>query len=149
MLSIRFSADSNVAQGYLRMYQDYFEFRTLPFENTPDPTFFFMNAQYKETLHLMVHAIIARKGLICVTGPVGCGETTLAVTLQENLPRGTEVISVPHPKITPTELIEYMGEALGIAQMPASHLQRIEALRNSLDKLNAAGKCCQIGRAHV
>lgn len=124
------------------MYKNYFEFRTLPFENTPNPTFFFMDAQYRETLHLMVHGIVSRKGLMCVTGPIGCGKTTLAVTLEENLPNGTLIIKPPHPNITPKELMEFIAAGLGLIQPFPVRLQLLEDIKARLIEHNEAGKRC-------
>jgi type II secretory pathway predicted ATPase ExeA len=124
------------------MYQDYFGLNKLPFENTPDPAFFFMGARYRETLALMIHSVISRKGLICITGSVGTGKTTLSRALIGHLPEGTKVISLVHPKAKPTELTSFVAHSLKLTQTPVSHLLLNELIREELIKIDDAGGRC-------
>jgi type II secretory pathway predicted ATPase ExeA/cell division protein FtsN len=124
------------------MYQDYFGLNTLPFENTPDPDFFFMGARYRETLALMIHSVISRKGLICITGSVGTGKTTLSRVLTSHLPEKTIVISLVHPKAKPAELTSFVAHSLKLKQTPDSPLLLNELIRDELIKTDEAGGRC-------
>ena len=124
------------------MYIDYFEFKTLPFRNTPDPAFFFMEAQYRETLEWMVHGVLSRKGLLCITGQIGCGKTMLSRVLKDHLPDETIITSVAHPKLTPKELTELVARSLGLQDLPDSQLKCIERIKDKLVQINEAGTHC-------
>jgi general secretion pathway protein A len=124
------------------MYIDYFELRTLPFRNTPDPAFFFMEAQYRETLEWMVQGVLSRKGLLCITGQIGCGKTMLSTVLKDHLPDETIITFVVHPKLTPKELTELVARSLGLQDLPDSQLECIERIRDKLVQINEAGTHC-------
>jgi type II secretory pathway predicted ATPase ExeA len=124
------------------MYQDYFGLNTLPFENTPDPAFFFMGARYRETLALMIHSVISRKGLICITGSVGTGKTTLSRVLVGHLPKDTIVISLIHPEAKPNEFISFVANGLKLTQTPDSPILLNELIRDELVKIDEAGGRC-------
>ncbi len=116
------------------MYQEYFNLNSLPFENSPDPEFFFMGHRYREILALMIHGVVSRKGLICITGPIGSGKTTLAAVLTGYLPADTLVINMTHSKASPDEMLAYLAQQLGVTQYPDSPLLQTETIRQELVK---------------
>jgi general secretion pathway protein A len=67
------------------MYADYWGLTTLPFENVPDPRFYFPSSQHEEGLHRMLYAVTQRKGAAMLTGEVGCGKTLLSREFLKNL----------------------------------------------------------------
>lgn len=60
------------------MYTDYWGLKSLPFENVPDPRFYFPSSQHEEGLHRLLYAVTQRKGAAMLTGEVGCGKTLLS-----------------------------------------------------------------------
>lgn len=133
------------------MYLNHFGLKQLPFENTPDPDCFFMGARYRETLALMKHGVIARKGLMCITGPIGSGKSTLAIVLTENLPEQSIVLNISHPGATPLELGYAVSEGLGLKNIPDSPLKMTDAIKAALIEKNRAGFYCVmiIDEAHL
>lgn len=57
------------------MYADHFGFRELPFNNTPDPRFFYSTPDHEEALASLIYAIKERKGFVLLTGEIGAGKT--------------------------------------------------------------------------
>ena len=51
------------------MYKEYWGLKELPFENLPDPTFFFRSAGHEEALMRLMYAVESRKGACMLTGP--------------------------------------------------------------------------------
>lgn len=120
------------------MYLEHFNLNSLPFENTPDPAFFFMGANYRETLAIMLHGVASHKGMLCVAGPPGTGKTTLAAVLVSHLPKDTLIIPVTHPKTTPDELARFVAQALKLDKIPGSTLMVHDAIHDALIKHDQA-----------
>jgi general secretion pathway protein A len=59
------------------MYNQFFALRENPFNVNPDPRFLFLNRQTQQALDGLTDGIIARKGLLLLSGEVGTGKTTL------------------------------------------------------------------------
>lgn len=60
------------------MYADFFGLRELPFNNTPDPRFFYATPDHDEALASLIYAVEARKGFVLLTGEVGAGKTMVS-----------------------------------------------------------------------
>ena len=101
------------------MYESYFHFDQLPFENTPDPTFFYGSEQHREALAALVYGVRQFKGFMLVTGDVGTGKTLLAQSLKHELDNTEEisktiVIQISNPWISHSELFQELAYRLGI-----------------------------------
>ena len=59
-------------------YEAHWGLAQLPFENVPDPKFYFPTAMHEEALHRMLYSIQTGKGALMLTGEVGCGKTLLS-----------------------------------------------------------------------
>ena len=59
-------------------YEAHWGLAQLPFENVPDPKFYFPTAMHEEALHRMLYGIQTGKGALMLTGEVGCGKTLLS-----------------------------------------------------------------------
>ena len=59
------------------MYAEYYGFRELPFNITPDPRFLYLNDCYQEALAALGYGIEGRKGFVSLIGEAGTGKTTL------------------------------------------------------------------------
>lgn len=60
------------------MYAGFFGLRELPFNNTPDPRFFFSTPEHEEALASLIYAVDARKGFVLLTGEIGAGKTLVS-----------------------------------------------------------------------
>jgi general secretion pathway protein A len=69
------------------MYLKYYALREEPFNLTPDPRFMHLAQPYRVALDAVAQAILRRKGMIVVSGPVGVGKTTLLHTTMQMLNR--------------------------------------------------------------
>src|SRR5438445_10409528 len=66
-------------------HEDYWRLKRAPFENVPDPRFYFPSPRHEGGLHRLLYGIEARKGAIMLTGEIGCGKTLLSRTLIQHL----------------------------------------------------------------
>jgi len=67
------------------MYLDYWQLQRKPFENTPDPDFFYFSPAHKDAFIRFKYALAENKGAILLTGDYGCGKTTLIRLLISDL----------------------------------------------------------------
>jgi len=79
------------AQWGTRVYGDFFGFRELPFNNTPDPRFFYSTPDHEEALASLIYAVKERKGFVLLTGDVGAGKTLVTRLMLRHF--GTKIAS--------------------------------------------------------
>lgn len=58
-------------------YLNYYNLKELPFENKPDPRFFYFSKEHKEALARMEYIITHKRQLSMITGEYGSGKTLL------------------------------------------------------------------------
>lgn len=96
------------------MYQEYYGFKEMPFNVTPDPKFLFLSPTHQEALAHLRYGIEEKKGFIVLTGEVGCGKTTLCRTLLNELEKNDcETILILNPRINEQQLIVNILRELG------------------------------------
>ena len=121
------------------MYQNHFSLAVMPFESTPDPAFIYLRDQYRDALAGMIHAVVARKALMVVAGPIGSGKTTLGQALTRYLPDKTQLIPIIHPMSDQGELITFLAHQLELPITAVPRLVLIENVRQRLLEIGASG----------
>ncbi|THJ23357.1 MAG: hypothetical protein CAF45_008155 [Nitrospira sp. CG24E] len=109
-------------------YRQYWGLRALPFDNVPDPRFYVPCTQHDTALRWLSHGIQTRKGMLLLTGDIGCGKTLLSRRLILGLPAdGYDVALVANPALSPSELLEEVLSqfGLGLGQSKAARLQTL------------------------
>jgi general secretion pathway protein A len=124
------------------MIESHWNLARRPFANTPDPAFAYRSPSFAEGFaRLLYDATDLRGGLSLVTGEIGCGKTMLAVALAEKLAGGQcDVIALPYPRVTPSQLLALLAQGLGLSQVPRGKLPLIEALGARLGELHRNGR---------
>jgi len=117
------------------LYESYWNLKEKPFENTPDPRFFYYSTQHEEALTRLTYAIHERKGAALLTGVFGCGKTLLAQALLEGLQRGSYRIAlIANPQLEYMEFLRAIATRLGATGLP---IKKTELLTDYLlDVLN-------------
>ncbi|MHB8835963.1 MAG: ExeA family protein [Candidatus Methylomirabilia bacterium] len=126
------------------MYLEHFGLRTLPFENVPDPAFFFDEGDYQRILRRLASAIASGRGLMVVAGPIGSGKTTLSQKLMSGLPESTVQLWLAEPPGTDRELFQLLLQRLGARFAWDSRVLALGILRDMLLKLHARGGQCLV-----
>jgi general secretion pathway protein A len=67
------------------MYEAYWQLSEPPFDNSPNPKFFYLSPDHEEALVRLVYTVRHRKGCGMLTGEYGCGKTTLSRALIQRL----------------------------------------------------------------
>ncbi|CAN5380876.1 AAA family ATPase [soil metagenome] len=124
------------------MIEEFWGLQRRAFANTPDPAFVFRSASFAEGFARLVYdATELRGGLSLITGEIGCGKTMLAQSLGDGLVGSAcDVITLPYPKVTPTQMLAAVARGIGIEPPPRGKLDIVIALRERLKKQHAAGR---------
>ena len=124
------------------MIEEFWELERRAFANTPDPDFVYRSPSFAEGFARLVYdATELRGGLSLITGEIGCGKTMLAQALGDGLVDSPcDVITLPYPKVTPTQMLATVARGIGIETPPRGKLDLIMALRERLGDQHAAGR---------
>jgi len=110
------------------MYEAYWGLKEKPFENTPDPRFFYYSSQHEESLYRLLYAVKEQKGAAMLTGIFGCGKTLLGRTILRELGKDIyRVAFLTNPQMDYIELIMAIANSLGATDLPT---KKTEVLTN-------------------
>src|ERR1043165_7468550 len=99
-------------------YTIYWELRAPPFDNVPDPRFYVPCSQHDVAHRWLSYGIQARKGMLLLTGDIGCGKTLLSRRLILGLPPAQyDVALVANPALSPSELLDAVLSQFGLDLM--------------------------------
>ncbi|MBI5015018.1 MAG: AAA family ATPase [Deltaproteobacteria bacterium] len=89
------------------MYEAYWALALPPFDNVPDPRFFYPSASHGECLARLSFATERRKGAALIVGSVGCGKTILSRQFLSSCPAGSHDVAVlVNPNLTAVEFLQ-------------------------------------------
>jgi len=115
------------------MYHEFYNFELLPFENTPDPRFFFASEQHREALAAIEYTIRMRKGITQVTGAIGSGKTTIGRTMCERCADHATIVQLYHGHRGADELLTHLLRAIKVKYgRHDDHARKLERLANTL-----------------
>ncbi|QDU72131.1 ExeA family protein [Mucisphaera calidilacus] len=115
------------------MYEEFFRLRQLPFENTPDPRFFYDSEQHREALAAIEYTIRLRKGIVLVTGEIGSGKTTVGRKMLSRCGDQCTVAQIVHAHKDRADLIAHVIRAIGVEPPEgATHARLLEILHEVL-----------------
>ena len=115
------------------MYEEFYNFVTMPFENTPDPRFFFASEQHREALAAIEYTIRMRKGIVLVTGEIGSGKTTVGRTMIQRCGDKATIIQLVHGHSKGVELLRHVLRMLQVQFAKADdHAELLEYLEKHL-----------------
>jgi general secretion pathway protein A len=139
------------------MYNHYYQLEEQPFRLTPDPRFLHMAEPHRAALEALLACVLLRKGFAVVSGPAGCGKTTLVHTLLELLAQHritrTDCASalIVNPTVTRDEFFELLLDEYEIKCNSTNKSQRILALERMFREVDSRGGTCVlcIDEAHL
>lgn len=128
------------------MYLDYFGLSRLPFSIAPDPDLLYLSPAHHEALAHLNYALTGHGGLICLTGEVGMGKTTLCRAFIDQAPAHVSIAYIFNPVLSGTELLQAICQELEIPcvdsnnQLLHSNKQLFDALYQGLIERYSQGK---------
>ncbi len=112
------------------MYTKFYGLSEKPFNVTADADFFFLSKQHKEAIASLIYGIAERKGILCITGEVGTGKTTLCRALLKRLDKTIKTAFILNPSFSGVQLLQAIIQDFGL---PVTNRSKI-SLVNQLNK---------------
>lgn len=122
------------------MYLEHFGLSRFPFSIAPDPDFLYPTTGHQEALAHLNYALHGASGLICLTGEVGTGKTTVCRSFISGVPDGVHVAYIFNPQLSPVELLQSLCDELRIGYPPDASLKVLyQRLNHQLLELYSRG----------
>lgn len=114
------------------MYEKFYNLKEKPFNNCPDPRFFYPSPKHDEALHRLLYAIQERKGFVVITGEIGSGKTTVCRTVLNKLDPSSEVCMITNTHLSSKELIMAILEDLQVSYKAGTKVKLLHQLNDYL-----------------
>jgi type II secretory pathway predicted ATPase ExeA len=113
------------------VYETYWELSEPPFDNSPNPKFFYLSPDHEEALARLTYAVSHRKGCALLTGEYGCGKTTVSRMLLQRLDGDRyEVGLLTNPCWNATEFLREVLYQLGVNTSAQAKAELLHALHD-------------------
>jgi general secretion pathway protein A len=113
------------------MYEAYWELTDPPFDNSPNPKFFYLSPEHEEALVRLVYTVRHRKGCGMLTGEYGCGKTTLSRALIQRLEAERyEIGLLTNPRWNATDFLREALYQLGVETTEKSKPELLHMLND-------------------
>jgi type II secretory pathway predicted ATPase ExeA len=123
------------------MYEAYWTLKEPPFDNSPNPKFFYLSPEHEEALVRLMYAVRQRKGCALLTGEYGCGKTTLSRALIQRLEAERyEIGLLTNPSWTPVEFLREVLYQLGVDTPEKSKPELLHQLNDLFFRNFQAGR---------
>jgi general secretion pathway protein A len=97
------------------MYETFFGLTGLPFQLSPDTSFFFRGRDHRDALRAMRRGLVQGASLMMLTGEIGAGKTTLLRTLLEGVDKeAMQALHVANAQLDARTLAETLCIGLGV-----------------------------------
>ena len=112
------------------MYESHFGITGLPFQLSPDPSFYFDSKSHHRALAELRRGLADRSGLVVLSGDIGAGKTTLMRAFVAELdPVGVALAQIVSTQLSAEEFLRATLSAFGV---PSSDMRSIDELRQRL-----------------
>lgn len=123
------------------MYEAYWGLSEPPFDNSPNPKFFYLSPEHEEALVRMMYAVRQRKGCAMLTGDYGCGKTTLSRALIQRLEAERyEIALLTNPNWNAVEFLREVLYQLGVETPGGSKSEPLHQLNDLFFRNFQAGR---------
>jgi general secretion pathway protein A len=123
------------------MYEAYWELSEPPFDNSPNPKFFYLSPEHEEALVRLVYTVRHRKGCGMLTGEYGCGKTTLSRALIQRLEAERyEIGLLTNPSWTPVDFLREALYQLGVEAHEKTKSELLHQLNDVFFRNYRAGR---------
>lgn len=128
----------------MQMYTQHFKLNKLPFENVPDPHFFYNQGDHARIRQQISGSLESGRGLVVVTGPIGSGKTTLSQMIKADFPDNIKLIWMAEPPANSTDLYLFLAQELDLNPSSSEKTFVMRDIRNALLKFDSEGNKCLV-----
>jgi general secretion pathway protein A len=114
------------------MYREYFGFKDLPFASAPEPKVFYLNPVYQAALATLQYGILAKKGVMVLTGACGTGKTALLWKLFDDLGASVKPVWVVNGGVSIANVLSTTLAELDLKPESGERTAMIDALHGHL-----------------
>ena len=118
------------------MYTEFYRLQALPFQLTPDPSFFFASSVHNSAMAHLTYGLSQGEGFIIITGEIGAGKTTLVGHLLATLDKEHYLaLNIVSTQLNADEMLRMVASAFNIPTEnvdKATLLRKVEAFLTSL-----------------
>ncbi len=126
------------------MYEQYYGFSTKPFQQRPDPDFYFGSKGHNRAAAYLEYGLSQGEGFIVVTGEVGAGKTTLVRQMFCNLPQEQIIAAhIANTHLDAADTLRLVANAFGLIDDHAPSYSKavlLTKIDNFLKQANVEGK---------
>ena len=101
------------------MYQEFYGLRDIPFSLAPDPRYLFRTESLLEVFANLQYGIENGKGIVVVTGEVGCGKTTILRSMLQSLDRSVLAAYIFNPLLSTEEFFDLLASEFRMKPQPS------------------------------
>jgi MSHA biogenesis protein MshM len=130
------------------MYKEFLNLSKLPFENVPDPDFFYDSGDYSRVFVNLTDSLQAGRGLMIVTGAIGSGKTTLSQMVMNEFSESLKLIWMAEPPESGVDILIFIARELGLSPTDENRVFLLDNIRSAL--LASEDRCLLIlDEAHL
>ena len=122
------------------MYLEHFGLKEPPFRITPNPDYFFADADRGAMLDTLAYAVLNEEGIVKVSGEVGSGKTMLCRMLMERPPAGVETVFLANPSYSRDDILVAIADELGLGLASRRASLALRELQDHLIRRYAEGR---------
>ncbi|MFH1339070.1 MAG: AAA family ATPase [Candidatus Omnitrophota bacterium] len=118
------------------MYEQFWNLKEKPFQNTPDPRYLYLSSQHEDALMKLTYVVAQGLGCGMLSGVFGCGKTLLGKAILNDLGKNRyRCAYVSNPCVSePAELLRAVVRSLSPQSLPEKKTELL--LDPLLEKLN-------------
>jgi len=115
------------------MYLEYWGLERFPFDNAPNPDFFYLSRTHEEGLHRLLYAAQLGKGCALLAGDIGVGKTTLGqVFLKKISEKNVDIVMISNPCLDKNEFLQDVLYKLNVDEVPERKVEILQVLEDKL-----------------
>lgn len=123
------------------MYLEYWGLERFPFDNAPDPNFFYVSNTHEEGLNRLLYAAELGKGCALLAGDIGVGKTTLGQVFLQKLSSGKfEIVLISNPCQDRNEFLQDILYRLNADTIPARKVEILQVMQEKLEENAERGR---------